>query len=326
MSKNFKSVKASLIIGILLVSLSAAIVPSSSAKGFGIFELTPYLQFNYDTTNVDNIIPDNPNGSKIDLHIFYQISGLLASFGVKRLAAEQKVQINIQIGQIPDYCMASLTQQTVYATPAIDFANGEAGPTQLKVTFTKNAPYPASVNIPIIVTATVAPAFPWSVKPITQTYYITVSAGYLPIIDVTPNPKYLETSPGSLATIGIGCENIGNGETEFRFEIVDMPAGWTAQMIDSKFISANAKESLSLQVRGPIGFGYHDETETITIRVRGIYYAEAGYTTETDKEFTVTVRSVGFYASAFDAMIIIVLLVVLVLVLFYIMQWRKKSK
>jgi len=323
MNKNFKSVKASLIIGILLVSLSAAIVPSSSAAG--IFKQTPYMQFIYDSKNADNIIPDNLNGSKIPITISYKIASMFAGLAVNRLKA-QDVQINIQIGhdQLPSYCMASVKPQVIYVTPSIDFVEAT---TELKVTFTKNAPFPASVNIPIIVTASLAPAFPWSVETLTQTYFVTVSAGYIPIIGVTPDPKYLETSPGSIATFGIDCANIGNGETDFQFEVVDVPAGWNAQIVDSKYIPPNSKETLALQVRGPIGFGYHDETETITVKVRGIYYASDGtYTTETDKEFTVTVRSVGFYASAFDAMIIIFLLVALIIVVFFIIQWRKKGK
>ena len=330
MNKNFKAVKASLIMGILLVSLSAAFVPSSSAAGFGLLSPTPSLQFTYDPANTQNILPDNPTGSWIDLSVAYQIEGLLSKFAVNSYGpnrANVKAEIQFTIGAVPSYCNAYVQPQTTKARVAQSYTDGTADDqVRLHVSFTKDVPYMQSVSIPITATATVPSVFPFSISEKSKTITVTVTSAYLPIIDITPDPKYLETTPGGLATFGIQCDNKGNGETEFQFEIMDIPEGWSAQIVDQKMISANTKEPITLQVRGPIGFGYHDETQTLTIGVRGVYYAGGGVTTETYREITVTVRAVGFYASGFDAMVIILILVALVFVVFLFMRWRKKGK
>ncbi|MCX6666665.1 MAG: hypothetical protein NTV74_00260 [Euryarchaeota archaeon] len=327
MKKNFKSVKASLIMGILLVSLSAAFITSSSASGLGIFRLTPNLQFSYDPTNAYNIVPADPNGSNIALYIQYQITGIFAETATKRFGTNGiNAKVQITVGSVPNYCSVDLPNQDVDIEISNKYVKADPVP-MLHVTFSENAPMTQRVGIPIHLKATVSPAFPWSVDLIEEDYSVWVSPAYIPLINVIPTNNFIETSPGEKATVGIECQNQGNQLTEVRYDVIEKPEGWSVGIIASTKISPNAKETVNLDIRPSYAFGWHDEQSDVVIRVQGFYYAsESGKMTSSRAyDIIVTVRNKGFSMSGFEPVLLVLVILVLVLigVFFVIKRWKK---
>ena len=72
MKKNFRSIKASLIMGILLLSLSAAMVPTTSA---GIlYSLESYINVNYERSITEKPVIPRSTGRVFHLEIKYGVT------------------------------------------------------------------------------------------------------------------------------------------------------------------------------------------------------------------------------------------------------------
>jgi len=323
MTKSLKTVKTSIIMGIILVGLFAAMASPTSAQGLGIFAFRPVLSINIDNPeDTAGIIPADPNGKVLEVTVLYQINGLLAQIAAPRLDSAGDAHISVSLGEYPDYCNIYLLTQDLF----IDISHEQTPsdyPIQMRVTFLENAPLLAVVNIPLILDAAVQPAFPYRVEDIKVTKIISVSAAYVPIIDAVPQQTQKEVAPGNIAEFKIDIENKGNAETQFVFELSEVPDGWTASIISQAKISSaalggNAKKTVSLQVRPPYQFGYHDYEEQLTVRVTGYYYADAigENTSSRPIDVRVLVRNRGFSFQPGWEMALIVIVIIALILLF----------
>ncbi|MCJ7571603.1 MAG: hypothetical protein MUO82_06980, partial [Candidatus Thermoplasmatota archaeon] len=278
MIKNLKTVKTSIVIGVILIGLFATMVPLSSAQGLnlGIFTFNPVLSINIDNPeDTAGIIPADPMGKVVKVTVFYQINGLLAQIAAPRLDNAGDAHISVSLGEHPAYCNVYLLTQDIFIPISHEQKSSEV-PISMRVTFLENAPLLAQVDIPLILTASVQPAFPYRVEDITVTKIVAVSAAYVPIIDAVPQETQKEVAPGDIAEFKIDLENKGNAETQFVFDLTEVPAGWTASIISQVKISSaavggNSKKTVILQVRPPYQFGYHDEEKQITVHIIGYY-------------------------------------------------------
>jgi hypothetical protein len=321
MTKSLKTIKASMIMGVIIVSLFVAMVPTISAQGLGIFSFRPVLSINIDNPeDTSGIIPADPDGKVVRVTVLYQINGLLAQIAAPRLNNAGDAHISVTLGEYPDYCNIYLLTQDLF----IDISHEQTPsdyPIQLRITFLENAPLLAVVNVPLILKAEVQPAFPYRVEDIEVTKTISVSAAYVPIIDAVPQQTQREVAPGDIAEFKIDLENKGNAETQFVFDLSEVPEGWTASIISQAKISSaavggNAKKTVSLQVRPPYQFGYHDEEKQITVTVTGYYYADASGTNTSSRpiDIRVLVRNRGFsFQPGWEMAVIVVVIIALIL-------------
>lgn len=329
MVKSLKTVKTSIVIGVILIGLFVAMVPSSSAQGLnlGIFAFKPVLSINIDNPeDTAGIIPANPDGKVVKVTVFYQINGLLAQLAAPRLDNAGDAHISVILGDYPSYCNVYLLTQDLFI-PISHEQQSSAVPINMRVTFLENAPLLAQVDIPLILTATVQPAFPFRVEDITVTKVVSVSAAYVPIIDAVPQVTQKEVAPGDIAEFKIDIENKGNAETEFVFDLTEVPDGWTASIISQTKISSaalggNSKKTVTLQVRPPYQFGYHDEEKQITVRITGFYYADTSAGTNTSSrpiDIRVLVRDRGFsFQPGWEMAVIVIFIIALIVIIFFI--------
>jgi hypothetical protein len=327
MKNNFRTLKATLIMSIFVLGSFTALASTGSAQSFGIFRYTSDLNFGYDASKAVNIIPADPNGSIIDLYISYQISGILSELAKTRFNnAGINAQIQLSVGEIPSYCNAILTSQLAFIKIDNSFQTAIPNP-QLHVTLLEDAPLLAEVKIPINLRATVAPAFPYSIEEMERTFTVSTYAAYIPIIDVIPTRNLMEVPPGQIAAFELECENKGNAETEFLFNVKELPSGWTASMISNTKISPNSKKTVSVEITAPYDFGYHDQLKNIVISVQGKYYAETGGITTSSRVYDVrlTVLDRGFYVSAYHAAILAFVIVAIILIVYIFFRWKQSK-
>ena len=115
MKNNFKTLKASIIMGILLVSVSAAIVPTTSA-GFFV-NLSSYLQAGFDASNFTSK-PIVPRGELRSLTIYLKYGvnygGLLKGLarGLFNFYKDRQVNIKLQLGEHSPWCTPTLFTTT----------------------------------------------------------------------------------------------------------------------------------------------------------------------------------------------------------------------
>jgi len=298
MAKHLRTVKASLIMGILLVSLFVAFIPSTSAA---FFSVDADVKMNYDAIAASNKVIPLSGEIAIPINISAQIQGLLAKFFSKIFDGRTDMSIDLSIKETPSWLTARVSPNVVNPPLSTTWESEEA---YVHISFNENAP----AHEPAIITIEMHASAPGSlgrVKEATKTATISFTPSYLPIIDATPKSTYKEISPGEIVTFDIDLENLGNAETEFLFTVTDAPNGWSASILSntkvgSKIDGDNPTKTIKLFIQPPYSFGYHNDREDIRISVKGRYFA-GGAALETEEyEITFTVRSRGFSTPGFE--------------------------
>jgi hypothetical protein len=97
--------------------------------------------------------------------------------------------------------------------------------------------------------------------------------GYLPQLSFSyPEKNVKSIGPDETAVFPIEVENWGNSESNINIEVEDIPEGWQASIInnltlDTNLFGGELKETLSLNVKPPINFGYHEDRRVIKIKI-----------------------------------------------------------
>ena len=327
MKNNFKTLKASIIMGILLVSVSTAIVPTTSA---GIFvNLSSYLQAGFDAENF-TAKPIVPRGEIRSLTIYLKygvnygglfkgLSQLL--FGFHR---DRQVNIKLDLGEHSPWCTPTLFTDTI--TTKV----GEAEETGLQATL--------SLKVDID-----APAFGSGFVELKVTVpKVGMIAGYSNTFTLEFNPAYLALikpqiqvsnskiiGPMDTAVFPIEIENLGNARTKVKLEVVSgtVPEGWTAIVTDQIILDEvkGSKGVAYLTVKPPKSFGYHDDTAGIRVEMTP-ERAENPSDQGAPESVTVLVESRGVSVIGFEIVVLPIIIIVLIIFFIYYFLIRKKGK
>jgi len=322
MTKHLRTVKASIVMGILLVSLFVAFIPSTSAALF--FGCTSEVKMNYDAEAASGKIVPLSGEITIPINISTQIQGLFANILVGILKNKGvTTSVDLSIKESPSWATARISPNIVNPIISTTYSSEEA---YVHVSFNENSPAHEPAIFTIEMHVSVPGAF-GRVEETTKTATISFTPSYLPIIDATPKSTYKEIGPGDIVTFDIDLENLGNAETEFLFSVISVPDGWSASMISNTKVGSRVDDNdptktVQLFVQPPYGFGYHNEREDIKITVKGRYFA-GGAPLETESyEIIFTVRSRGFSTPGFEAAFALFVLIGVALV---VKKLKKKN-
>lgn len=322
MAKKFKTMKASLITGILLIGVIAAFVPSSSAA---IFKLQGNI-----TASIggpDRIVTPNGEQLRIPVTIGYAISGVGTDIVY---FAGQKVRIKVEVVEMPEWASISVPIPEILLDISTSFLYDTIN---IGIDVNENAPAMASDNIKILITADELKGLGGGVSKVTYgPIRIDFKPQFIPILSVNvKNSNYQEISPMANAEFDIELENLGNGKTEVVFEVLNLPSGWTISVPNIKTLGTKAfgddpTGNVKLSIQPPRGFGYHDDKQTIQIKVIARYYS-SGSVNEREYPLDVTVQSRGFSIIGIEVPLILILLIVLfiVAVVFLFKKIKKKN-
>ena len=328
MKKNFRAVKASILMCVFLVSLFAVLMPSSSA---GILKSSAQLKVELANPEQSRFVTPLEGEVPIRLKVGYLVVGLFAPAAINRFSSvNMPAQISLSVEETPSFCTATIQPNVV--SPELHTGWCYDDSAYLLVSFKENAPAIGPVSIKIKMQSIDLNAVMFEIKPSTDYGTITFSPTYRPIIDATPRVTYAETNPGKSIEIPIDLTNLGNANTEFILEVKDVPDGWVASMPSSIKVPAAAnggtsKTTVMLQVTPAYGFGYHDDTVKIELSIYGQYYAGSGTTNATTLKTdvytpSVTIKSRGFSTPGFEAIFVIFALVGIA----FIVKKRQKIK
>lgn len=325
MKKTLRTVKAGIVMGILLVSIFAAFIPSVSAAGVISCQVT--LKVEPVTPEDLNQLVEIKKPVKIPIKVTYLVTGLFADVAIPIFSSKVTVaSISLSVVDTPSWVSASIEPNVVIPEIKIGGASDTA---ILSVSFNEMAPGRFDVPITIKMEAQRIDGVLFFIEGKTYTGTITVTPQFVPIIDVTPRTNFKEVSPGELVEFPIDLENLGNDITEFIFKIGDLPEGWVASMpankkVDSAVTGGNPKATVTLSVTPPYNFGYHDETKVIKVYVKGQYYAKTtDEVLETEEyELSLQIRNRGFSTPGFEAIFVVFALIGIA----FIVKKRRKTK
>jgi len=295
MAKHLRTVKATIIVGILLISLSLAFVPSSSA-GLLKNTVTLKLELKDPVAASQKVVPLNGSMS-VEIQIGYLVSGLFAHRAIPIYESRQiPATISLSVEETPSFCTATIEPNVVSPSITSGWSFADA---ILKISFKEEAPARGEVKIKVRMHSDIVPGLLFQINEKTDTGEISFTPDYLPIISVTPQGNFLEISPGEVARFDIEIENLGNAKTVVDFTILDFPKDWSPNIISSTTVTENGKTTVQLIVQPPYGFGYHNVRETIQIKIVPSYFGDATFTGREYTE-TFTIQSRGFSTPGFE--------------------------
>lgn len=323
MKNNFRKFKATLILGILLISVSATIVPTSSA-GL-LVNLSSYANISFDSKNFTGQ-PVIPRGELRPLPIVItygtNFAGLARMLAGLLFALHNGRQVNLKLELVDwsPWCTPTITQTTI-TTSVSDSEQELKGNLNLRVDLEAPAFGSGFVKVKITVPKV------GMIEKFENEFTLEFSPAYLPLIKqqtVGSNTKRI--GPMDTAVFPIEIENLGNARTKVKLEVVDIPDGWTAIVTDLIILDEveGSSGTAYVTVKPPKSFGYHDDTAGVVIEMipeRAENPLEVG----SAERITVLVESRGFSVIGLEAFAIPLIFIILIIFLIYYFLIRKRK-
>jgi len=314
MKKNLKIVKSTILTGIVLFSVFAALVPTAPAGP--IAGLASFIEVNWDSSDKP-IVPRGEMRS-LDLDIVYGVTkGAFVANAVFPFYLGRQVTIQLQVVEASPWCTASLPFGTL-TTVIQNRPDNLSG--KLNIRLDEDAPAYGGGFIKI--KASVEKIGP--IDGFDKEFTLEFQPAYLPLIKAElPETNSKRIGPMDTASFPIEIENLGNARTKVYFQVEDVPDGWIAVVTDDIILdeTAGSKGTAYLTIRPPKGFGYHDED--VSVRVSMVPARAENTQDRGNPEYvTVIVESRGFSVIGAEVIIPIVVLILVVLFVVYFLFKR----
>jgi len=257
-----------LIVLMLIFSSSLVILNSvvKSAPLDDIYECTPFIDIDYNQSLVEQPVLPYDEPRMIPLTVKAKIFGSQMDLVAEKLKGVSLI-VKISIEDVPDGCFASINPPILKFNATEEFDINYA---TLSFTIDKylNAFSIKKVKIVFDVERL-------GKLVIAKNYCHDVSfiVGYQPQLSFSyPENNVRDITPMDTAVFPIEIENWGNSVTNVKTEVVDVPEGWQASILESIILNTNlfGNETIgkvSLKVKPPISFGYHEDREIIKVKM-----------------------------------------------------------
>ena len=316
---RIRKMKTILIIVFILIAFHICFIETISSS---IFKCTSNVKLNYDLRDTSQKITPLSETVRFPFNVSYQIEGVFAERAVKYLSKKGITpHIDIRIKKKPSWCTAMIYPDILLPKLATEWVSEEA---YITVAFDDQAPaYDPAVVIIEMQTKEIS-TFLYEVKGVTKTAELSFVPAYLPIIEAIPHNTTQVTKPGKTVVFNIELQNLGNAETEFIFNVLDIPAGWKVDIPSNMSIGSfiwgdDYKGAVQFSITPPKDVGSRNIREVINLKVTGQYFAgqidETMETAEVIMSFTVEVEGNIIWEPGFLVPILFVIIIALILVL-----------
>lgn len=312
--------------GLLLVSVFAAMIPTASSQG-ALFSLESVIDVSYDLSITNEPIYIRGAGKAANVWIKYYVTGA-ALFGISNnilLLAHKGRSVPIEIVascELP-WATVSVSQQPTAAIPqgfGEEHATNKSSVLYIKVD--EDAPAYGKGNIELTVRVPKVGV----IQGREQTIQIPFIVGYTPIV----TPRYLEgqskiINPMDTAVFPIELMNMGNARTRVYLELDYIPDGWSAIITDQVTIEEGegSRATVYLTVRPPKTFGYHDDTATIVVNYTPEMAEQSQFKGDT-KQINVLIDSRGISVIGIETLILPIIIIIVILLLVYYFVIKKR--
>jgi hypothetical protein len=295
MTKRFKTVKASFLTGMILISVIIAVAPTTSA---GLFlNLQSSLTVSWNANETQQPLVPRGGTRTLTLDITHTVNKGLLGAGILKAYTGYQITIKIEILSTPTWATATLSQGTVTAT--INPTTPQTLHTALTLAVSENAPAFGVGEVRLKATALKAGL----IQGFEQDFALNFQPDYKPLIQpVFPDANTKQIGPMDTATFRIDITNMGNARTKVYLKVETIPEGWVAIVTDQVIIEegVGSMATAYLVIKPPKGFGYHYDEETITISMQP-FKADDETKKGSITPASFLVESRGFSTPGFDA-------------------------
>jgi len=318
MTKNFKTVEASIVMGILLASVFTAIVPTTSA---GILvNLSSYVDVSWGGNETTKPIVPRGEMRQLTLNLRYGVNrGALPSQLLFMLYQGRQVNIKLETLETPTWCTATLKSGTI--TTVVSSEEKELS-TVLTLRVDENAPAFGAGYVKIKASVYKIGA----IDGYSQEFTLEFTPAYLPMINAQlPDGNTKNIGPMDTAVFPIEISNMGNARTTVFFKIENVPKDWIAVVTDEITLDEGkgSKGIAYLTIKPPKGFGYHYDEQSIIVTMTPARAEDLTNQGES-KTVTVIVESRGFSTPGFESVLFIGALLAVVVLLMMARRIKKK--
>lgn len=329
MDKQFHKTKILTVILMLFCSSLLFICPiGKSAPVDQIYECTPNIVLEYNQTLLEQPIFPYDQPKEIPLTVKISIGGPEADIVLSQVNGGALVIVHLSIAEVSEGCHASINPPI--AQVSIPKIPNEYVSANASLSLTIDQYLPAfsleTVKVSMISERLGKKATIVSEGNFTQDVPFTV--GYFPQLSFSyPDGNVKSISPGEMAYFTIGLQNFGNADTRVDAEVVDIPKGWKADVLKSTTLGTNLtsnkfKEAISLNVKPPIDFGYHEDRAVIKVKMTPECYKNSTYKGEPYYLYFI-VQSKGISAAT-PGFEMGSMLLAFIIVIFFI--WKRKKQ
>lgn len=313
MAKKFRAIKASIITGILLFSVIAAVIPTTSA---GIlFNLSSVLTVNWGNETQQPVVPRGAL-RQMDIEITHEVThGMLGKY-LLELYRNQQVIIDLEITDRSPWVTATLSQLSLQARVTPDEPYTLI--TKLSLQVSDDAPAFQLGYVTIKASAKTIGL----IKGYEKAFTLNFVADYKPLIKPElPGSNAKTIGPLDTATFPITIENLGNARTIVYLKVVNtsVPNEWVAIVTDQVTLEegTGSTGTAYLTIKPPKGIGYHDDDATISVSLQPVQADNAANKGDIIYQ-TVLVESRGFSTPGFESIGFLGALAIVMAIIFII--------
>lgn len=314
MTKHCRTIQTSVILGILLMSVFATVIPSTSA-GL-LFNLQSVVTVTWSGNQTEK--PVVPRGAirQVDIDVTYMVTRGVLGKNLLYLYSGKTAFIKLSIESTSDWATASLQSDTI-AVPVS--SEPQYGTTILSLQVSENAP---AFALGVVTIKASVPKM-GLIQGYEQSFDLNFVPSYKPLISPSlPETNTKEIGPLDTAVFPVTVTNLGNARTIVFLNVVNVPEGWNAIITSQVTLeeAAGSTATAYLTVKPPKNFGYHDEQVTIKISMKPARADDLTQQGETIYE-TFLIQSRGFSTPGFEPILFIGALFVVML----LVRYKKKK-
>ena len=305
MTKQFKKVKISIVFFILLGSFFITLCSSVNAGPLDqIYECTPNLTIVYNESLLQTPIVPFEDARLVPVKVRLELLGPAVDIVLSKIGGRVEYVVDMQITETPEGCQASVIprlllielpteNKPVFVNATISITVNQFLPalSQEKVVV-QMVPERVGSSTTLIKTGNYTQDLPFMIG-----YYSQLNFNY-------NNGNVKDITPDEIADFNFEIKNIGNGATNVIAEIVDLPDGWSTEIarsiiLGSELVGSVPSKTISLRVKPPVDFGYHEDRAVIKVKMIPVNYPSLEYSGEPHYLYFI-VQSKGFFTPGFE--------------------------
>jgi len=317
MSGIIKSITICFITLILFLSIFLASVPTTLAGPLDkVYECQYALEVDYDIAAAE--APFLPLDMTIDIPLTLNLRAIgIYAEEMMPYYGSSSTLVDLYINHTSTWCTATISPAFLMV-PADD--EWVPSNTTLHVKIDENSRAFVDGNVQIRIEVGGLGAI------LSRTFNVDIPfrPGYLPQLKVYTEVTNQLIEPSDTANFDIEIENLGNAKTNVTCRVLNMPKDWVISIdsnaiIGSRTLGENSKKTISLVIRPPYGFGYHQDREVVQVSIVPLYYDDD---TLIGQEYLLSfiVQSRGFSTPGFEGIFVIFALIGMV---FFIKRQHK---
>ena len=262
------SVNKGVVVAVILLFIGVSCIPTGITSkvapiddiqkephGF-FFGLRGHIMFDF---NLDDFLePIKPFGTYfVPFNVSYKVSGIFADIITRWFIGWTHMPVELSIKEVPEWAEITVSDDIVHCEISTDWKRCEECP-YIRITIDHRAPafelsYYKIVGASICVKGSFG-FFNWIHGSEGEEEFPFVP-DYLPLIHVTPETTYLEIPPGQMGKLNIPIENLGNGLTLVKSEIIEIPSpDWWVYIQPETVLDVGEEKEASLFIMPPENF------------------------------------------------------------------------